>query len=140
MIRKANINDAERVHTLLEQIYLFHHNLSPEDFPGVGSKYTFEEVQAMLEDKSKTIIVYDDGVVEGYLIGWFNGSCFFIDDLCVDENSRGKSIGKKLISYVEDVLKFEHIQLNVWLRNSSAIAFYEKLGFAPLKYVMRKKK
>ena len=55
----------------------------------------------------------------------------FIDDLCVDQNARGRQIGKKLYQHV---LKFAKekgcydVTLNVWEGNDNARAFYEKMG------------
>lgn len=65
----------------------------------------------------------------------------YIDDLCVDENTRGKHIGKQLYEYV---LKFAkesgcyNVTLNVWACNESAKKFYEKQGLIPQKIGMEK--
>ena len=140
MIRLANTEDAATIHELLKQIVILHHNLYPEDFPSNEPKYTVEQVITLINDKTKTVLVYeDDNTVWGYLIGWKNKDFFFIDDLCVDEQKRGHNIGKQLVDYVDETLAFSHLQLNVWLKNTGAISFYEKLGFEPLKYVLRRK-
>ena len=141
MIRHANENDASTIHELLKQIVTLHHKLYPEDFPNSEPKYELEQVVALINDETKTVLVYEeDNTVWGYLIGWNNKDFFFIDDLCVDENKRGHSIGKQLVDYIEESLNISHIQLNVWLKNTGALSFYERLGFETLKYVLRKKK
>ena len=56
---------------------------------------------------------------------------FYIDDLCVDEKSRGKRIGQKLFEFAKEEakrLECYEITLNVWEGNESAKAFYEKMG------------
>ena len=139
MIRLANKNDAARIHELLKQIVALHHELYPEDFPNNEPKYSVDQIIDLISDKTKSVLVYDeDNTVWGYLIGWKNKDYFFIDDLCVDEKKRGHSIGKQLVDYVKETIT-PHIQLNVWIKNTSALAFYEKLGFKPLKYVLRRK-
>ena len=140
MIRIANENDALIIHELLKQIVALHHKLYPEDFPYSEPKYDLEQVIALIGDKTKTVLVYDENnTVWGYLIGWKKQDFFFIDDLCVDENKRGHGIGKQLVDYIEESLNISHIQLNVWLKNTGALSFYERLGFEPLKYVLRRK-
>ena len=64
---------------------------------------------------------------------------FYIDDLCVDENVRGKHIGTHLYKYVLSEAKKKgcyHVTLNVWCLNESAMRFYEKCGLSPLKITM----
>ena len=65
----------------------------------------------------------------------------YIDDLCVNENYRGKHIGKSIYEYVSDYAKkngFYNITLNVWVGNDNAIKFYESLGMKPQKIGMEK--
>lgn len=65
-----------------------------------------------------------------------------IDDFCVDKSIRGKGIGKKLFTEVQNFAKecgAYNIDLNVWAFNNSAIKFYESLGFDVQRYTMEKK-
>ena len=65
----------------------------------------------------------------------------YIDDLCVDENARGKHIGTELYNYVLDYAKeigCYNITLNVWSLNESAMKFYEKCGLNPQKTTLEK--
>lgn len=53
----------------------------------------------------------------------------YIDDLCVDENSRGQHVGRKLYEYVLNYAREQgcyDVTLNVWEGNDNARAFYEK--------------
>ena len=63
----------------------------------------------------------------------------YIDDLCVDENCRGKHIGTKLFAFVKDYAKdigCYNVTLNVWSCNEGAMKFYESLGMKPQKVGM----
>ena len=66
---------------------------------------------------------------------------FYIEDLCVHENCRGKGIGKKLYEFCVSLAKelgCYHLTLNVWHLNESAVKFYQKLGMSPLKTTMER--
>ena len=58
----------------------------------------------------------------------------FIDDLCVDQNIRGKHVGQKLFEHVKEEAKkmgCYEVTLNVWEGNDTARRFYEKMGMVP---------
>jgi len=63
----------------------------------------------------------------------------YLDDLCVDENTRGKGIGKAIY---REICRFAaqrrcySVTLNVWCCNESAMKFYESLGLKPQKIGM----
>lgn len=53
----------------------------------------------------------------------------FIDDLCVDQNIRGKHVGQKIFEHVKEEAKkmgCYEVTLNVWEGNDTARRFYEK--------------
>ena len=55
-----------------------------------------------------------------------------LDAVCVEENSRCKGVGKKLISFAKELAKaksLKGIDLDVISSNGSAITFYRKLNF-----------
>ena len=55
-----------------------------------------------------------------------------LDAVCVEENSRCKGVGKKLISFAKELAKaksLKGIDLDVVSSNGSAIKFYRKLNF-----------
>ena len=84
-----------------------------------------------------------DGVVLGYafcvLQHFSSGSLrplttLYIDDLCVDESTRGRHIGRALFEYVKAFARENgcyNITLHVWERNPDARSFYEKQGMTP---------
>ena len=63
----------------------------------------------------------------------------YIDDLCVDEECRGKHIGKELYNAAVELAKEKecyNLTLNVWSCNKSALKFYESQGLLPQKITM----
>ncbi len=150
MIRKATKNDIPRLLDLLTQVCLVHHNGRPDIFK-VGTKYSAKELEQILEDSRKVILVWVDenDCVQGYCFGIYQQhinhsvmtdiKTFYIDDLCVDETMRGKHIGKELYEGAVLLAKREgcyNVTLNVWSCNPSAIRFYEGLGLVPQKIGM----
>lgn len=63
----------------------------------------------------------------------------YIDDLCVDENARGKHVGTTLYEYVKKYAKennFYNVTLHAWECNPNAVAFYKALGLGIQQYTM----
>ena len=150
IIRKAIEKDIPRLGALLRQVCLVHHNGRPDLF-NVGRKYTDEELKTLLADANRPVLVAVDEAdkVLGYCFCIYQQhkddsvltdvKTLYIDDLCVDEKSRGKHIGKQLY---EAAVKFAkengcyNLTLNVWSCNPSAIKFYEAQGLLPQKIGM----
>ena len=106
-IRKANINDIGGLNSLLYQVLNVHHSGRPDIFKSGGKKYTDEELLSIIADDSRPIFVaVEDDAVMGYAFCVFQQhkdnniltdiKTIYIDDLCVDENARGKHIGTQL--------------------------------------------
>lgn len=149
MIRKATPNDIKRIIELLHQVNMVHHVIRPDLFKPHTTKYNEQELETMLNDDSKPIFVNDDGEVQGYAfcqITEVKGDqlledvkTLYIDDICVDENARGKHIGKALYEYVRDYARSigcHHITLNVWEGNDAALSFYRNMGMQVQKTTM----
>ena len=144
MIRRAEFKDIDKILDLLKQVCLVHHKGRPDIFK-IGTKYNEAELKELIPDDNNPIFVYDDGNVLGYAFCNIikNGGnvltdikTLYIDDLCVDENQRGKGVGKALYKYVKEYAKengIYNITLNVWDCNPSAKKFYESLGLKPMK-------
>ena len=150
MIRLAKEKDIPKLIDLLSQVDLVHHNGRPDIFK-IGTKYSAEELKELLMDKRRPILVFadDDDAVCGYCFCIFqrhlNDSVLtdirtlYIDDLCVDENLRGKHIGKQLYEAAVKLARDNNcynLTLNVWSCNPSAIRFYEAQGLVPQKVGM----
>jgi len=152
-IRRANKNDLDGINSLLCQVLDVHHTGRPDIFKPNAKKYTDDELLKIIADDEKPIFVAvnDRDEVKGYAFCVFiqhkdnniltDIKTLYIDDLCVDENSRGEHIGKGLYEYVAAFAKAEgcyNLTLNVWSCNAGAIKFYEKCGLIPQKIGMEK--
>ena len=144
-IRLAEVRDIPGMISLLYQVGGVHHEIRPDIFREKAIKYTPDDLEQLLKDKTKPIFVYDDG---GFVTGYcfcqhrqYQGSTvltdrkeLYIDDLCVDENRRGQGIAKALYAQVCDYAKAQgcaFITLNVWCGNEGAMKFYEAMGMMP---------
>jgi ribosomal protein S18 acetylase RimI-like enzyme len=111
----------------------------------------YEELEEILADDSRPVFVAasDDDSVLGYAfcvyqqhVGSNNMTdvrTLYIDDLCVDERSRGQHVGRTLYEHVVDFARregFYNVTLNVWSCNPGAQAFYEAMGMQPYRIGM----
>ena len=141
MIRRAENKDIQGLISLLYQVDAVHNGIRPDLFKGNTSKYTEQELEEIINDDSKPIFVYDDGKILGHAFCQISEvknhmllqdvKTLYIDDICVDELSRGHHIGKALYEYVYNYAKSigcHNITLNVWEGNDSAYNFYKQMG------------
>lgn len=141
MIRRATKNDIGHIIELLHQVDMVHHVIRPDLFKPNTTKYNEQELEALLNDDSKPIFVFDDGQVQGHAFCQVtevkgdkllqNIKTLYIDDICVDEKARGKHVGKALYEFVYDYAKSigcYNITLNVWEGNDAALSFYRNMG------------
>lgn len=151
-IRRAEKKDIIHINKLLRQVLNVHHQGRSDIFKPNAKKYTDEELENIISDDSRPVFVAaENGEVLGYAFCIFvehkddniltDIKTLYIDDLCVDENKRGKHIGTDLYNYVLNFAKKTgcyNVTLNVWACNAEAIKFYEKLGLVPQKIGMEK--
>lgn len=151
-LRRAEERDIKDILRLLVQVNMVHHSGRPDIFLGPATKYTAEELQEMLSDELRPIFVLTDGEdarvlgyafckielpPEDHILTPVKG--LYIDDICVDEESRGQRIGSRLYAYVTDYARSigcYHVTLNVWECNPGAKRFYESLGMDVMKTTM----
>lgn len=140
VIRKAEHRDINDILRLLHQVAKVHHDLRPDLFVADKTKYNAEELAVLIEDENYYIVVAEENEkVFGYIIGILREpqlevlqpiKTMYIDDLCVDEESRGQAVGKSLYKHIVDVakeLECYNITLNVWGSND-AMEFYESMN------------
>ncbi len=152
-IRRAEEKDMNGINKLLCQVLMVHHNGRPDLFKGNVKKYTDKELLEIIKNDTKPIFVGvdDNDTVLGYAFCVFQQhvedniltdiKTLYIDDLCVDEDSRGQHIGRQLYEYVLAFAKESgcyNVTLNVWSCNENAMKFYEKCGLVPQKIGMEK--
>ena len=150
-IRRACVKDMDGLNKLLLQVCLVHHKGRPDLFKYGAKKYTDEELKAIIHDDTRPIFIATDETkkVLGYAFCIFQQhidnniltdiKTLYIDDLCVDENLRGRHIGQKLYNTVLAFAKESNcynVTLNVWSLNESALKFYEACGLKPQKIGM----
>ena len=70
-------------------------------------------------------------VSTGRILHWFEGTEYFIDDLCVSPEFQGQGVGTLFLSKIEDYLRSVGVKAIVLRseRETSAYCFYRKLGF-----------
>lgn len=144
-IRRATAADIPQIDELLRQVLEVHHAGRPDLFKGGVKKYTDEELKAILANDQTPVFVAvapsaNDGndaehnadspatdQVLGYAFCVFQQhlnsniltdiKTLYIDDLCVDERSRGHHVGSTLYRYVLDFARqsgCHNVTLNVW--------------------------
>ncbi len=150
-VRRAVSKDIEAILKLLLQVDMVHHNGRPDLFKGPATKYNGEELEKIIADDQTPVFVCVDE--EERVLG--HAFCIhkqelgssvitdiktlYIDDICVDEEERGKHVGTMLYNHVLDYAKlkgFYNITLNVWTCNPQAMKFYEAMGLKPQKICM----
>ena len=149
-IRRAEEKDIPRLDALLLQVNLVHHRGRPDLFR-YGRKYTDEELKSIIHNDARPILVAadEDDTVQGYAFCIFQQHrdshiltdvrTLYIDDLCVEEKTRGQHIGSLLYRAVLDYARDHgcyNVTLNVWSCNESALRFYESMGLKPQKIGM----
>ena len=149
-VRMACDKDIPKILDLLKQVDLVHHIGRPDIFK-IGTKYNAQEIKEIFNNEQTPILVCVDesDVVLGYCFCIYkkvkNDSVLtdiktlYIDDLCVDENIRGKGIGRILLEAAKKFAKETgcyNVTLNVWSCNQGALKFYEACGLIPQKVVM----
>ena len=149
-IRLANSRDIPGIIALLQQVGEVHHQIRPDLFRAGAQKYNEADLEELLKDPTRPIFAAAEGE---NLLGYcfcileettgnpvlMDDKTLYIDDLCVDEATRGKHVGKALYDHVKDYAESigcRSVTLNVWCGNDSAMAFYEKRGLKPRKIYM----
>ena len=143
-IRRAELRDIPDILDLLVQVCMVHHNGRPDLFKGPATKFTAEELAAMIPDDSRPIFVLTDESdtrvlghafceiserAENHVLTGIR--TLHIHDLCVDEKCRGQKVGTRLYQYVLDFARARgcyNVTLNVWACNPGAMRFYEQMG------------
>lgn len=150
IVRRAQKRDIDGILKLLVQVDMVHHNGRPDIFKGPATKYDAAELEEIIaNDETPVFVCEKDTQIVGHafcvhkqVIGdsvLTDIRTLYVDDICVDEGSRGAHVGTRLFDAVKAYArekKFYNITLNVWSCNPGAMAFYEKLGLVPQKVGM----
>lgn len=145
-IRRAVKEDIPGVLNLLSQVLEVHAKIRPDIFISGTTKYSSDELEEMFLDDDRPVYVAVDG--ENHVMGYafcqlqpppFTSTMIprkllYIDDICVDENSRGQHVATGLFEHVKTEAKklgCYELTLNVWEGNDGALAFYKAMGMKP---------
>lgn len=151
-IRKAEINDLQKIDKLLYEVQKVHSDARPDLFKKGAKKYTDEQLKGIIANEMTPVFVFENGGdILGYAFCVFKQQLndntltpiktLYIDDLCVDESARGQHIGTKLYEFVVDFAKKSdcyNVTLNVWADNTNAVKFYRSIGMQIQKIGMEK--
>ena len=145
IIRRENEGDIPAIHAILRQVNDIHAALRPDLFHTGETKYTAEELRAILADAARPVFVAE---LSGQVVGYAfcvekreHTPTRCLDDLCVDAAWRRHGVAAALFDHVTAYAKqkgFYSVTLNVWAGNESAQAFYESRGMTIQKTTMEK--
>ena len=152
IIRFACENDIPQMLDLLLQVGEVHHQIRPDLFRAGAQKYDEAALRRLLENPDRPILAAEeDGVMVGYAFCILqitrddpvlcDRRVLYIDDLCVDENHRGRGIAGALYRRSLELAKelsCDAVTLNVWWGNDTALRFYENCGLQKQKIGMEK--
>ena len=151
-IRRARAGDIPQIDRLLYQVHKVHSDARPDLFKPGAKKYTDRELERILADDATPVFAAVRGdTLLGYAFcvhkqfvndnNMTDVRTLYIDDLCVDEASRGLHVGRALYDHVLDYARASgcyNVTLNVWADNVNALRFYERIGLRPQKIGMEK--
>lgn len=151
-IRFACEKDIPQMLDLLLQVGEVHHQIRPDLFLAGAQKYDEAALKRLLKNPDRPILAAEvDGKMVGYAFCILqitkddpvlcDRKVLYIDDLCVDENHRGRGIAGALYHRALELareLSCDAVTLNVWWGNDNALRFYENCGLQKQKIGMEK--
>lgn len=148
-VRTATNQDIPDLHRMLLAIAAFHSEARPDIFKTGSAKYSPQELENLLKDDTYRIFIAEDDGVFGYVFCILqtvknhlllqDKKELYVDDLFVDPEHRGNGTATLLMQRAQQEAKqsgCDCVTLNVWNVPSSALPFYEKLGYAERKRYM----
>jgi len=143
MIRDACISDFNAILNLQNQVFQIHLTARPDM---IKPKLPFNQgyfEQSLQDDNKKFLVFEKDRNILGYCIIQVleykdhhilhDMKIVEINDMCVDEKTRGNNIGRQFVDSAKDYAKeigAARLELTVWGFNKSARQFYEHLGMS----------
>ena len=144
IIRKANIEDYDRINELFWQSDNYHYYNEPYIYIKTDEACRSSEyIESLINDESNIFLILEnENEIIGFLYAYeeTKGKLPFhkkrkyivIDNIVVDENYRNKGYGEKLLDHIIEYAKkgnYNDIMLYVYCFNKNAIKLYEKKGF-----------
>ncbi|PGS54220.1 GNAT family N-acetyltransferase [Bacillus sp. AFS041924] len=141
-IRNANEEDYNSLLSLFRQVHDLHVFERPDLYKENSTPVGEEDFTNQLKDDKQHIyvatldteivgvaVLKEEEVVENSFVN--TRKILLVNSLCVDDASRKKGIGRKLMQFVFDFareLNVDSIELGVSESNQNAIHFYESIG------------
>ena len=142
IIREIKEKDTNTIIDMMEEFYS-----SPAVFTNGSKEIFIADVNACLSNSP-----YLDGFVfelEGKIIGYgmvaksfsteFGKPCYWIEDIYLLGEYRGKKLGEKFFNFLFNRYTDGIFRLEVEKENERAVSLYEKCGFTYLPYLEMKK-
>ncbi len=144
--RRAKDGDIGQIVRLNLIVQELHSNIYPDIFKKeVNTGELSDLYLELIADENQYIFVteLDEGIA-GYCWAEFSLknesptthgiSKLYIHQMCVDEKFRGKGLGKTLVNEIKNLasnLNVNHIGVDSWSFNSTAVNFFRSQGFTP---------
>jgi ribosomal protein S18 acetylase RimI-like enzyme len=144
LVRPATRDDYQAVAALNREVQQLHADAHPHIFkaPAAGD-FTTAVFEGMVGQTGGHLLVLEDaGTVTGYVFAYEAGrpetwSSFarrhlYLDQICVAASHRGRGHGQRLMNAVLELARargLDQITLDTWWFNTSARAFFARLGF-----------
>lgn len=142
VIRKANINDLDKIINLKDQVHKLHVKWRPDIFVMESDMINKEILEELISADSIFVAENEINVVVGYMIaiikperksiGTVSRKYLSIEVIVVDESYRRKGIGTEFLKFSEKLAKEANctdLYLTVNEENKEGINNYEKFGF-----------
>ena len=136
-------NDPELIALLNEPVQNLHHRLYPDQFKPFDFKAMYDYFNNMINQANHYFVIYEiNDIPVGYI--WYEEiirpeSAFrnldhfiYIHQVSVNEEHRGKGVGKQLFNSVLELAvekSIKRIGLDYWAMNENAKQIYRNIGF-----------
>ncbi len=113
-------------------------------FPSAHSPLTLKQLQKQLSERHQSTAMLKNGRLIGFanLYNVKNRKVAFIGNVIIRAEERQKGYGGLLIKQMLELgfeqLKLREIHLSCFNRNTTALLFYQQLGFTPYAWEVRK--
>lgn len=151
-IRKATPADLPQIKILYSLLFEQLANYEPDYLQPALQDEAFLQQVVAAADNFVAFIYTIDGEAKGFAIAKLEESppyncfvplkCMYLMDIVVDQNMRGKGIGKALIDRIKQWAKeqeADYLELSVLVKNTLAEALYLREGFETFSKSMRMK-
>jgi diamine N-acetyltransferase len=153
IIRTATEKDYSVLAKLFDELNHMHSKALPHIFvkPSKTPQY-LAYIRGIIKNKEAILFVAQSGEeMIGFIQAsvrqppdhpvWVKRQYAYINDICIVNEYRRTSVGKKLMEAVEKWAidsGLSQIELNVWDFNKSAMSFFDSTGYKPLHHIMEK--